>query len=276
MTGLRVVKGHGTQNDFVVLPDLDGRLGLTADLARALCDRRSGVGADGVLRVVRSENDPDGQRWADGAPFFMDYRNADGSIAETCGNGLRVFARYLQRERLIDEHIVIATRGGACRAVVRADGQISVDMGRPERLNVPVRVRGAQARAVRMPNPHVVVAVAHDAALAELDLTRAPEVTPELPAGQNVEFVVQNGQRHLHLRVFERGVGETRSCGTGICAAVAVFGAPDGTTWQVSVPGGRTEVVWSPNGQITLTGPAVLVADLTVSADWLAEQAPAR
>jgi diaminopimelate epimerase len=89
------VKGHGTRNDFVLLPDPDGALELTADLVARLCDRRAGVGADGVLRVVRSAADADAAAMAGRAAWFMDYRNADGSVAETCGNGLRVFGRYL-------------------------------------------------------------------------------------------------------------------------------------------------------------------------------------
>ena len=109
---MRVVKGHGTGNDFVVLPDLDGRIDLSPALVRALCDRHAGVGADGVLRVVRSENDPDAKEFAPGAPFFMDYRNADGSVAEMCGNGVRVFVRYLRREGLVGERTAVATRGG--------------------------------------------------------------------------------------------------------------------------------------------------------------------
>ena len=112
---VRAVKGHGTENDFVLLPDLDGAIDLTAELTRRLCDRRAGIGADGVLRVVRSENDDAARPMAQDAPYFMDYRNADGSIASMCGNGVRVFARYLQRERLIGSEVVVGTRGGPRR-----------------------------------------------------------------------------------------------------------------------------------------------------------------
>ena len=275
-----VLKGHGTENDFVLIPDLDGAVSLPAPLVRALCDRRAGVGADGVLRVVRSENDPDGKEFADRAGFFMDYRNADGSVAEMCGNGIRVFLRYLQRVSLVEDSAAVATRGGIVRARSRADGDISATMGLPQVLaDRPVatvapaiRARPALA-AVRMPNPHVVVEVSA-AELDALDLARPPEIVPAFPDGQNVEFVTRVGHQHLRMRVHERGVGETRSCGTGICAAVVAAADADGaardrSTWQVDVPGGRCRVRWEPDG-IELTGPAVIVAELELDEGWLA------
>ena len=275
-----VLKGHGTENDFVLIPDLDGALSLNAPLVRALCDRRAGVGGDGVLRVVRSENDPDGKEFADRAEFFMDYRNADGSVAEMCGNGIRVFLRYLQRVSLVEDSAAVATRGGIVRARSRADGDISADMGPPQVLAdrpvatvAPVITAHAAIAAVRMPNPHVVVEVGPDE-IDALDLSRPPEIDPALPDGQNVEFITAVGDRHLRMRVHERGVGETRSCGTGICAAVVAAAtasgcAADGSTWQVDVPGGRCRVRWDAEG-IELTGPAVIVAELELDDGWLA------
>jgi diaminopimelate epimerase len=270
---LRVVKGHGTENDFLLIPDLDGELTLSTELVRALCDRHAGIGADGVLRLVRSENDPDGKEFAVAAPFFMDYRNADGTVAEMCGNGVRVFARYLHEAGLVGTHTAIATRGGVRETALLDDGQVRVDMGRPQLLEGAPRVAGMVGRAVRLPNPHVVVTVPDEAVLAALDLTRPPAVDPASPDGQNVEFVARTGERSLALRVHERGVGETRSCGTGICAAVAAIGAPDGTRWRVEVPGGTTTVVWSADGALTLTGPAVLTAEIVLTAEWLARLA---
>jgi diaminopimelate epimerase len=276
--GLTVLKGHGTENDFVVLPDLDGALDLTPEDVRALCDRHRGVGADGVLRVVRSAKDPDGVAYADQADFFMDYRNADGSTAESCGNGLRVFMQYLRRASLVEQDAAVATRGGVVRAHAWADGDISVFMAapriladRPVATAVPLTRRLALA-ALTIPNPHVVVDV-DPPELAALDLTRAPEIDPPLPEGQNVEFVVRLGERRLRMRVYERGVGETRSCGTGICAAaVAVASAagygPDGAPWQVEVPGGRCQVTWHPDGTVELRGPAVIVATVTLEPGW--------
>jgi len=279
---MRVLKGHGTQNDFVVIPDLDGEIDLTPELVRALCDRHTGVGADGVLRVVRSENDAEGKEFSGDAEYFMDYRNADGSLAEMCGNGIRVFLRYLMRSRLVTESAAVATRGGITRVRSCTDGDISVQMGLPLVLaDRPVATAAPISKpaiaAVRMPNPHVVLQVEPDE-LDTLDLTRAPVVVPPLPDGQNVEFVVAVGPGHLRMRVYERGVGETRSCGTGICAAVVAAatsaGSPaDGRMWRVDVPGGTCHVIWHPDGTIELIGPAVIVAELDLDDDWLADEA---
>jgi diaminopimelate epimerase len=271
-TGLSVIKGHGTENDFLLIPDLDGTLSLSSTLVRALCDRHAGIGADGVLRVVRTKlaTEPDVRDQADQAEFFMDYRNADGSIVEMCGNGVRVVARYLQQAGLASERI--ATRGGV--KSIRFDGaDITVGMGpatvRPERP----AVNGSHAGiALALPNPHVVVELAGEPELAELDLSRPPRVEPPLPDGQNVEFFVRRGPRHVVMRVHERGVGETRSCGTGICAvAVAAAGERAGTgSWQVDVPGGRCLVGWAEDGSVTLSGPAVLIGEISIAEAWLA------
>jgi len=273
-TGLTVIKGHGTENDFLLIPDLDGTLSLSATLVRALCDRRAGIGADGVLRVVRTKlaTEPDVCGQADQAEFFMDYRNADGSIVEMCGNGVRVVARYLQQAGLAGERIALATRGGT--KYISFDGaDVTVAMGpaavRPERPTVDGRYLGV---ALALPNPHVVVELADEQELAELDLSRPPRVEPPLPDGQNVEFFVRRGPRQVVMRVHERGVGETRSCGTGICAvAVAAAGQQAGEgSWQVDVPGGRCLVGWAEDGSVTLTGPAVLVGEITLDEAWLA------
>ncbi len=282
---MRVLKGHGTENDFVVLPDLDGRIGLTGELTRALCDRHAGIGADGVLRVVRTVHVPEAAAMADDATFFMDYRNADGSLAEMCGNGVRVFLRYLQRMCLVEQDAAVATRGGIVRVRSMVDGNVDVHMGLPQILADRPVVTAAHSRpvpalgVVHLPNPHVVVDVGTREALAELELSRAPSVVPELPDGQNVEFVALVGERHLAMRVHERGSGETRSCGTGICAAVVAMAAhlgssADAQRWQVDVPGGTCHVVWSADG-ITLSGPAVIVAEVEVEDAWLAELARA-
>ncbi|TXH31227.1 MAG: diaminopimelate epimerase [Actinobacteria bacterium] len=256
---LAFTKGHGTGNDFVLLPDPRAELTVTPEAVRAVCDRRFGIGGDGLIRVV-----PDGDLW------FMDYHNADGSIGEMCGNGARVFAMFLQREGLVAaDEFVIATRGGH-RQVVVAD-HISVDMGFPEVAagDVVVQVGDQQwpAEAVFMPNPHAVVFVDD----LELSLTNAPVVTSTVfPEGQNVEFVsVVAPGRHVRMRVHERGVGETLSCGTGICAVadrvLAAAGIEGSADVQVEVPGGSLTVTRSPAGSLVLTGPAALVADGTLS-----------
>jgi diaminopimelate epimerase len=279
---VRVVKGHGTENDFVVLPDLDGLLDLTPRLVCALCDRHAGIGADGVLRVVRTEQMPDFKEMAADAPYFMDYRNADGSLASMCGNGVRVFVRYLRAVGLVDRYAAVATRGGVRRTWLTDEGDVIVDMGMPlAHADRPVvtaasSVDHVAGALVEMPNPHVVVLVPDRAALDALDLGRAPLVEPSLPDGQNVEFAVRAGERHLLMRVHERGVGETRSCGTGICAVVvaaALAGGAsggDGTSWRVDVPGGTCHATWRADGSIHMTGPAVLVAEIELDAAWLA------
>jgi diaminopimelate epimerase len=276
---MRLLKGHGTENDFLVLPDLDGAIELTSAVVSALCDRHAGVGADGVLRVVRSENDPDAKEMAPDAAFFMDYRNADGSAVEMCGNGIRVFLRYLIASGLVVSDAAVATRGGIRRVRARGDGNVIVMMGLPRFLaDRPVATAAPSpptpGTAIEMPNPHVVVPVATVEELKALDLSRPPVVEPPLPHGQNVEFVVRTGPRRLQMRVHERGVGETRSCGTGICAAAVAVAATDGVgadgqAWRVDVPGGSCEVVWHPSGEVELIGPAVLVAEVEVDDDWL-------
>lgn len=277
-----MTKGHATENDFVIIDDLGGDFELTPDLVRALCDRHAGIGADGVLRVVRSENDPAAVAMAGAAPYFMDYRNADGSIAEMCGNGVRLFLRYLQASGLVDRETTVATRGGI-RRVWAESAAITVEMGRAQVLDGRPDVRagaGAKPRtgvAVLVPNPHVVVTLDAVSDLAELDLAGPPLVDPPLPDGQNVEFVAGVGHQHLAMRVHERGVGETRSCGTGICAAVVAaavattgWNGPDGTSWQVDVPGGTCFVRWTVAGELLLTGPAVLVGEVELDDEWLA------
>jgi diaminopimelate epimerase len=258
---VRFTKGHGTENDFVVLPDVDGEL--DASLVRALCDRRAGIGADGVLAVVRREG-----------RFFMDYRNADGSIAETCGNGIRVFARYLVSAGLADAgDLVIGTRAGDRAVTVPADGgDITVDMGSVTRLDdaeVTVGTSSWKATGWSMGNPHLVVLDAGP--IDALDLTTAPGIDPlaSYPDGVNVELLEPVGHRHVRMRVHERGVGETRSCGTGACAAAvaAMDAAGERCAYVVDVPGGRLVVEWREDGHVLMTGPAVLVASGLVDVD---------
>jgi diaminopimelate epimerase len=278
---VRWTKGHGTENDFVVLPDADGELRLSASLVAAICDRRAGIGADGVLRVVRTKSEPDAAAWADDAEWFMDYRNADGSIAEMCGNGIRVFARYLIDAGLSEAGtLVIATRGGVRAVHAPAGGDVSVELGTADLpaaladLEVQVGERTWPAVGVLMPNPHAVAFVED---LGEAgQLLEAPGVRPEgaFPQGVNVEFVVRRDARHVAMRVHERGSGETRSCGTGAAAVMVAAarraGDPAPTEWIVDVPGGRLRVGLAADGTVTLTGPAVLVAEGELRTDWLA------
>lgn len=267
------IKGHGTGNDFVIIPDVDGRLELSADQVRWICDRRRGIGADGILRVVRTEAVPEMAEFASVAEFFMDYRNGDGSLAEMCGNGARVFARYLDAVGLVtDDEFVIATRGGLRSVTLNSDRSVTIDMGlatTPRARALPHVTVGAlswPATGVMVPNPHAVVFV-DDLADAG-DLLSAPAVSPAdvFPDGVNVEFVADRGPQHVEMRVHERGVGETQSCGTGACA-VAWAARRHGptevvgeSTWRVDVRGGTVQVTETASGSLLLTGPADLVA----------------
>jgi diaminopimelate epimerase len=277
------------------VPDLDGALGLSSGRAATLADRRCGIGGDGVIRVVPTElaDDPAVRAQGSTARWFMDYRNADGSVSEMCGNGTRVLAAYLRREGLeTADEFLIATRAGAKR--VRLDGeQFAVDLG-PWRLADPETAErdgfdalvhldddGDPCSALRVDlgNPHTVVALPERLDLDALDLSEPPLVRPEQAAGTNVELVRPMGPGHVAMRVHERGVGETRSCGTGACAAAIAtsFWAGEldtGATWLVDVPGGRLTVRLLPGHGVELAGPAVLVADGTV--DLAALSAPAR
>ncbi|MGO1318302.1 MAG: diaminopimelate epimerase, partial [Cellulomonadaceae bacterium] len=267
---LAFTRGHGTQNDFVLIADTSAALRLDPALVRALADRRAGVGGDGVIRVAPTRALPEGDRILAAAPeatWFMDYRNADGSVAQMCGNGVRVFARYLEHLGLADLSagpLAVGTRAGVRRVHREEDGWYSVDMGEwsfPGGPDALVRGFDAQvstpglggvrpALSVDLGNPHTVVALPTVDELVAADLTAAPAVTPVPEQGTNVEYVVPLGEQpgpgapagRVRMRVHERGVGETRSCGTGACAAALAVrawagpGAPD--VWWVEVPGG--------------------------------------
>ncbi len=271
MTGIRFIKGHGTQNDFILVPDADAALGerIDADWVRRVSDRHTGVGADGVIRVTSTRNIEDHAVDADAAEWFMDYRNADGSVAEMCGNGVRVMARYLwESGRASGPVLRIATRGGIRTVHADPDGECTVEMGHaqsPATMQAPfvsVGDRRWPVTPVWVPNPHAVAFV--DELSAAGPLVDAPELSPAdvFPESANVEFVIGQGDRHIALRVWERGVGETRSCGTGVCAAAWAAmmrdGADDNARYVVDVPGGRLAVIKRGDGSLALTGPAVL------------------
>ena len=270
---MRFAKGHGTGNDFVILPDTDDELTLTPELVRRLCDRHTGIGADGVLRVVAGAHDAH-----DGPSWFMDYRNADGAVAEMCGNGIRVFARYLLEHGLAKgPDLEIGTRAGVRMVRCEDGGLFSVDMG-------PVTVTGKgsaviggrrfEGLAISVGNPHLACVV--DGPLTDLDLTSRPGVdAAEFPSGVNVEVVRLVGDHAIEMRVHERGSGETLSCGTGAVAAAVAAAEAEGSwpgagpdRWQVQVPGGRLAVTLDA-GRGVLAGPAVLVAEGEIEPGWL-------
>ena len=264
------VKGHGTRNDFVLIPDANGQIALTEDQVRRLCDRRGGIGGDGVIRIVRTDayDDPASVAARGEAMWFMDYRNADGSLSEMCGNGIRVMGLYLATHADVDprNELKIATRDGIKTLTFDADG-ITVDMGTPTthgESKVSVGDRSWPATHVSMGNPHAVAFV-DDLADAG-PLVEEPEYDRAVyPEGVNIEFVRRAGEHAVEMRVHERGSGETQSCGTGACAvmvaAAAADGAPRGTTYAVDLPGGRLEIVWTEDDRILMKGPAELVAE---------------
>ncbi|HEV7961725.1 MAG TPA: diaminopimelate epimerase [Actinoplanes sp.] len=267
-------KGHGTGNDFVILPDPDGSLELTPELVAALCDRHRGIGADGVLRVVRAAKHPDAIGYAGDAEWFMDYWNADGSCAEMCGNGVRVFVRYLLLSGLATagpEGLPVATRAGVVRAVVGSP-TINVRMTNPRvyaASTATVASLTIPGVAVDCGNPHLVCGLHDGVTLGSLDLLRQPGFDAGVfPGGVNIEFVtpaepVEGADLHVRMRVYERGSAETLSCGSGALAVGAVAlrdaGLAAGVV-AVDLPGGRLTVTLTPEGQWWLAGPAVLVA----------------
>jgi diaminopimelate epimerase len=275
LAALRFMKGHGTGNDFVVLPDPDDDLELTPELVQALCDRRTGLGADGVLRMVRTDCIPGAAVDDPDARWFMDYRNADGSLAEMCGNGIRVFARYLvDGGYAIPGPLRIATRAGVKNVDASLEGDVTVDMGPANHLDVKCAVRldgrTYDGIAVSVGNPHLVVTVDDPQALGPLDGLQldSPDAFPD---GVNVEFAARRGPQQFTMRVHERGSGETHSCGTGACAVVAALAdSSDHASYSVDLPGGRLVVTRCDNGHLLLRGPAVFVAQGVIREEWLA------
>jgi diaminopimelate epimerase len=281
---MRFAKGHGTGNDFVILPDYDGELELSAELVARICDRHFGIGADGVLRVVRTAAVP-AEAAGQAAEWFMDYRNADGSVAEMCGNGVRVFAKFLVEQGVADgPELPVATRSGTRTVRVAADGQFSVDMGGAAVLGAGEAQAGDQhlaGLAISVGNPHLACMISQP--VAAVDLTAPSVLAPaELTAGANVEVVRVIGEHEIEMRVHERGSGLTLSCGTGaVAAAVAAavsageWQSEEGQLWTVHVPGGTLRVSPSATASL-LTGPAEIVASGELAGSWLDHPSSAR
>ncbi|MGO2138997.1 MAG: diaminopimelate epimerase [Leucobacter sp.] len=288
MTTLAFTKGHGTGNDFVLFTDPDGEVDLTPERVRFLCDRRFGIGADGVIRAVRSRSIPEGTAILEAEPeaeWFMDYWNADGTVAEMCGNGVRVYTHYLISEGLVaperSDTLPLGTRAGVRDVLIGAAGY-TVDLGRwrlgKERL---VQASGLEVArpglGIEVGNPHVVTVLADESELEGLNLGAEPTLDPAPADGANVEFVVPaepflvNGVAHIRMRVFERGVGETLSCGTGAAASALAFRHWGGDqmphSWSVAVPGGKLGVrmfATEEGEHVSLSGPAELVYSGTI------------
>ena len=250
--------GHGTHNDFVLLFDPDDQIKITPEQIAKICNRQSGIGSDGFIRIIKRDG-----KW------FMDYRNQDGSRAEMCGNGIRVMARYLVERGHQGEGIFpINTRSGIKFLAVPANDDISVNMGHVEEVydDVTVRIGDQSWKAMHIDvgNPHAVVFVDDLASIG--DLKEAPEVDGDYPDGVNVEFVTFLPNGELAMRVFERGVGETQSCGTGTCAVALAATLHRNkklpSRWVINPPGGRLVVEIDGHNNPTLIGPAVLTKDV--------------
>jgi diaminopimelate epimerase len=255
--------GHGTHNDFVLVFDPLDENSITTAQTAAICDRVDGIGADGLIRMVKRN-----EKW------FMDYRNADGSLAEMCGNGIRVMARYLvERGHQPEGIFAIDTRDGVKHLRVPLKDDISVNMGQvtDEGESITAGANGQMWNGynISVGNPHAVVFVEDINQVGEL--LESPVVRPKgsYPEGVNVEFVQITGENEISMRVYERGSGETQSCGTGTCAvALAATIHTKGklpATWIINPPGGRLEVSIDGHSNATLIGPAVLVKDVDIS-----------
>jgi diaminopimelate epimerase len=270
------VKAHGTGNDFVVVEDLTDRYRLTPELVRAVCDRHFGIGADGLIRIAPGTD----------APFFMDYRNADGSVAEMCGNGVRVVGKYLGDRGHVGGSFDLETRAGIKHLELHADDhgcidRVTVDMGAPsveEERTIDLNGQSVTATCLSMGNPHAVVFVQDVDTAPVTTLGPRLETHPAfLPAKTNVEFAQVVDRATVRQRTWERGVGETLACGTGACA-VAVAAQVRGFAGRpvvIELRGGRLELDWAPGGTVRMTGPAREVAHGTIMPDLLTAPAPA-
>lgn len=261
---IQYTKGHGTKNDFVIIEDLENKIDLTPSLITRICNRETGIGADGILRITKKGN-----------YFFMDYRNADGSLAEMCGNGARVFAQYLFTKKLItEENFTFDTRAGFVQAEINAPGDISVTMNeailRGRIVEVSVNGHKFSAQAVDAPNPHAVAFVPDLGGLGDLKIPPVVSPDSEFPNGVNVEFVKKITDDHVQMRVHERGSGETLSCGTGASAVASVLREQSGrklNRMKIDLPGGTLQISFE-NGKTIMRGPAVLEESGTFPEDW--------
>ncbi|MEY2769508.1 MAG: hypothetical protein RL359_1144 [Actinomycetota bacterium] len=258
--------GHGTENDFLLVFDPEEEISITTAQTAAMCNRETGIGADGLIKIGKRDG-----KW------FMDYRNADGSLAEMCGNGIRVMARYLvERGHQPEGIFAINTRDGLKHLRVPAKDDISVNMGKVidegEAVTASVEGKIWNGYHISVGNPHAVVFVEKIedvGSLKDAPVVRPREIYPE---GVNVEFVEITANKEIKMRVHERGSGETRSCGTGTCAVALAATIHTNSSlparWVIFPPGGRLVVDIDPHANATLTGPAVLIKDVDIT-DYL-------
>lgn len=267
---LRFTKMHGLGNDFVVLDLITQRFNLQSHHVRTLADRRFGIGCDQVL-VVEAPSQPD-----------IDFRyrifNADGGEVEQCGNGARCFAQFVRDKKLTGKHhIRVETSSGNIELTITDDSQVQVDMGEPilipkdipfnassqaETYTIDAAGKACEIGAVSIGNPHSVMVV-EDIKTAPVDtLGPAIESHAQFPMRVNAGFMEIVSRSEIHLRVYERGAGETLACGTGACAAVVsgqIRGLLDNIV-TVNLPGGSLTIHWQGSGHsIMMTGPATTV-----------------
>ena len=285
---IEFTKMHGLGNDFMVIDLVTQRLELTKDLIALLADRHMGIGFDQLL-VVEPPMRPD-------VDFRYRIFNSDGSEVEQCGNGARCFARFVQARKLsFKQRIRVETKSGILTLTTDNYSWVEVDMGKPrfEPAEIPftpkaiTKIQNAyhldvegtpvQLYVASMGNPHAVIKV-DDILTADVEtLGKAIESHPAFPERVNVGFVQVMNQRHIRLRVYERGVGETQACGTGACAAVATGiregWLDEGEDIRAQLYGGSLLIRWSPGYSVMMTGPTAFVYEGVFSPDGIMAQA---
>lgn len=272
---LHFTKMHGAGNDFVVLDLISQRYTLRRRDLRRLADRHTGIGCDQVL-VVEAPHSPD-------VDFRYRIFNADGAEVEQCGNGARCLARFVREKKLTSKRTIrVESAAGILELRVRNRHEVEVDMGLPvfEPQRIPFRAAACQPSyplvvdgdeleigALSMGNPHAVLRVRNIDEAPVATLGPLIESHPDFPRGANAGFMQVVSDRHIRLRVYERGVGETLACGSGACAA-AVYGSLRGwlrDTVTVELPGGKLSVAWAGEGEpVRMTGPTEMVFEGTI------------
>jgi diaminopimelate epimerase len=272
---MRFSKYQGIGNDFVMLADPGDDLRLEAGFVRRLCDRRFGIGADGVIRVAPGR---------DGGDLAMDYVNSDGSVGEMCGNGIRCLALFaLQEGMTASRELRVETLAGLKTVTVKENGLVRVDMGVPlfAPHEVPVNWEGPdslhtkieldegvlEVACLSMGNPHAVLFVEAPSASPVATVGPLIETHPMFPQKTNVEFVRVDSPERVTMRVWERGSGETLACGTGACAAAVAARVLRGAAETVTVrlPGGELQVEWA--GSLTTHRPVLMTGPAAKSFD---------
>ena len=251
---LGFTKMHGLGNDFIVIDNFNGRITLSEEQVRFLCDRQKGIGADGVILVESYED----------AHCFMNYYNADGSLAEMCGNGVRCVAKFLKDDFFKDRtKLRIATRAGIKEVECLEDGTFSVNMGKPVFSHTdfpmkPLTLEGLELHFVSMGNPHAVTFVPDVSTYDLAKLGPLIETDPHFPNKINFHIVEKKGNDTFKMKTWERGCGITLACGSGACAVYALTRTEQGANKEVTLelPGGILSMSENDHGDILMCGEA--------------------